>query len=71
MTKTEVARRMDEISRLMDDICDGQDGACRECPFHRMAAGQENLCAYFQKAMNKARHAAQEEQRAKSGEGRR
>lgn len=62
MSRVEIAKRMDEISRLMDDICAGQE-SCKGCPFQRTGEGKENLCAYFQKAMNKARHAAQEEVR--------
>lgn len=64
MTKTENAKQMDALKRLADDICDGQDG-CRDCPLHRMAAGQENLCVYIEKALTRSRHLAQEEQRRK------
>lgn len=70
MTKTEAAVRMDELKRISDDICDGQENGCRDCPLHRMAAGQENLCVYIEKALTRATHRAQEEQRAKTKEGR-
>ena len=64
MTKTENAKQMDAIKDLADDICYGQDG-CRECPLHRLAADQENLCVYLEKAQMMAKRLAQEEQRRK------
>ena len=65
MTKTENAKQVDALKRLTDDICDGQENGCQDCPLHRMVAGHENLCVYIEKALIRVRHLAQEEQRRK------